>query len=303
MEERFTNRMVDVAPYNPDTDLYVKDVSSGRVFFLTPSISGSSHNGTLGNDPQISDDGAVVAFSSSSGALVVGSDPTGGGDVFRSELANVVVVRPTLITREEDGNANVAFADGPIMSGDGAYVTFGTNQFSTLGFSGTSVGPHGIGVGVIPDAPDNGGGNGGGGNAAFDQWASVLPEGMRGPNDNPSGDGVPNLVKYFIGSDAAVADLRFLPEMGTALNIFNIPGRTEEHLTLTVRIRRNLPVGYAWQVQYAQTPDQFSVSPAPTLQISGPVADGEYDVYTFGAFNAITASRPTGFLRLMVSYP
>jgi hypothetical protein len=126
---------------------------------------------------------------------------------------------------------------------------------------------------------------------------------MRGPNDNPSGDGVQNLIKFFIGSNASVPDLRYLPQLGTQLGIFGIPGDTNKHITLTVRVRRNLPEGYTWQVQSADTLERFDTQPAPTLRTSGPIADGDYDIYTYASFNSISASSPMGFLRLKVSHP
>jgi hypothetical protein len=110
-------------------------------------------------------------------------------------------------------------------------------------------------------------------------------------------------MKYFIGSDANAPDLRYLPQSGTQIGIFGIPGDTNRHLTLTVRVRRNLPEGYAWQVQSADTLAHFDTQPAPTLLISGPIADGDYDMYTFASFDPISASSPMGFLRLKVSLP
>ncbi|MGJ8645191.1 MAG: TolB family protein [Luteolibacter sp.] len=293
-----TTKMVAFVPYNVNRDLYVKDIDSQAVFFLTPSITGFPHSGTLGNDARISDDGMVVAFSSDSSTLIGGNDSSGGGDVFRADLSTLVTASLTLITKSPDSFDNVAFTDGPMLSGDGKYITFGTNQFSAMGFSGASANSHGIGVGELPEAGEVGGNSG-----AFDAWALDLPEGMRGANDNPSGDGVPNLLKYFIGSDATVPDLRFLPELQKATSIFGIPTDTNEYLTLTVRVKRNLPEGYIWQVQSADTLDRLITVPAPTFLISGPIADGEYDVYTYASFTPIIASRPTGFMWLKVSFP
>ncbi|MDP4847374.1 MAG: hypothetical protein NWR51_08945 [Akkermansiaceae bacterium] len=295
-----TTKMIASVPYNANRDLYVKDIDSGAVFFLTPSTNGSPHSGTLGNDPGISDDGKVVAFTSNASNLVSGNDPSGGGDVFRADLPTSGAVPLTLITRSPSLLGNVAFTDGPLLSGDGKYIAFGTNQFARMGISGTSANPHGIGVGVLPEA--GGGDNGGGDSVAFDVWAADLPEGMRGANDNPSGDGVKNLLKYFIGSDPKVPDLRFLPKMGTTTNIFGIPSDTNQYLTLTVRIKRSLP-RELWQVQSADTLERFATVPAPTFQISGPIADGDYDIYTYASFNAILPFRPTGFIRLKVSLP
>lgn len=296
-----STKMIAFVPYNANRDLYVKDIDSQEVYFLTPSITGFPHSGTLGNDACISDDGKVVAFSSDSSVLVGGNDSSGGGDVFRADLSASVTASLTLITKSPDSFDNVAFTDGPMLSGDGKYIAFGTNQFSRMGISGDSTKSHGIGVGELPEAGDNGGGSGNSG--AFDTWAANLPEGMRGAHDNPSKDGVPNLLKYFIGSDAAVPDLRYLPQMGKTTSIFGIPTDTNEYLTLTIRVKRSLPEGYTWKVQSADTLDRFSTAPAPTLRISGPIADGDYDVYTYASFNPIVASRPMGYIRLEVSFP
>lgn len=296
-----TTKMIASLPYNVNRDLYVKDIDSQAVFLATPTITGFPHNGTLGNDPRISDDGTVVAYGSNSADLIFGNDPSGGGDVFRADLPAAGTVSLTLISKSPDLSGNVAYTDGPIISGDGKYIAFGTRQFARMGFAGTSANPHGIAVGELPEV-DEGSGGGSGNSQAFDIWAADLPEGMRGANDNPSGDGVPNLLKYFIGSDAGTTDLRFLPQMGKTTGIFDIPGDTNEYLTLTVRVMRNLPEGYSWQVQSASTLDRFLTAPAPTFRVSGPIADGEYDIYTFASFDAIIASRPTGFLRLKVSF-
>lgn len=303
-----STKMIAALPFNANRDLYVKDIDSRAVFLATPTLTGFPHSGTLGNDPRISDDGTVVAFGSTSADLLFGNDPSGGGDVFRADLPAAGAVALTLISKSPDLTGNVAYTHGPILSGDGSYVAFGTSQFARMGFAGASANPHGIGVGDLPevDAGSGGGGGGTGGGSgnsqAFDTWAAVLPEGMRGTNDNPSGDGVPNLLKYFIGSDASVTDLRFLPQLGRTTGIFGIPGDTNQHLTLRVRVRRNLPEGYTWQVQAASALDRFATVPSPTLRISGPIADGEYDIYTFASFDAITPSRPAGFLRLRVSF-
>ncbi len=292
-----TTPMLSTRPYNANKDLYVKDITDGAVYFLTPPNNSSPHSGILGNDPQISNDGKVVAFSSTATNLISGNDPSDGGDVFRADLSGASSVELTLITKAPDSSLNVGFTDGPYLSGDGKYVSFGTNQFTPMGFAGFSIRPHGLGVGDLPAF------GGGGDSVAFETWAANLPAGMRGPNDNPSGDGVQNLMKYFIGSNASVPDLRYLPQLGTQLGIFGIPGDTNSHITLTVRVRRNLPDGYTWQVQSADTLERFDTQPAPTLITSGPIADGDYDIYTYASFNAITDSRPMGFLRLKVSHP
>ncbi len=292
-----TTPMVSTRPYNANKDLYVKEITSGAVYFLTPPNDTSPHSGILGNDPQISDDGKVVAFSSTASNLISGNDPSDGGDVFRADLSGASSVVLTLITKAPDSSANVGFTNGPSISGDGNYVSFGTNQFSRMGFAGFSTSPHGLAVGDLPEF-------GGGGNSeAFETWAANLPAGLRGPNDNPSGDGVQNLIKFFIGSNASVPDLRYLPQLGTQLGIFGIPGDTNMHITLTVRVRRNLPDGYTWQVQSADTLERFDTQPAPTLRTSGPIEDGDYDIYTYASFNSISASSPMGFLRLKVSHP
>jgi len=292
-----TTPMVSTYPYNPNKDLYVKDLTNGAVYFLTPPNNGTPHSGNLGNNPQLSEDGKVVAFSSTASNLISGNDPSDGGDVFRADLSGTSSVALTLVTKAPDGSANVGFTSGPYLSGDGRYVSFSTNQFSRMGFAGSSTSPHGIGVGDLPNF------GGGGNTTAFDIWAANLPQGMRGPNDNPSGDGVPNLMKFFIGSNADAPDLRHLPQLGTQAGIYGIPGDTNNHITLTVRVRRNLPDGYSWQVQYADTLNYFETQPSPTLRTSGPIADGEFDIYTYASFNPMGDTNPTGFLRLKVSLP
>jgi hypothetical protein len=44
----------------------------------------------------------------------------------------------------------------------------------------------------------------------FETWASVLPEGQRGPNQTPQGDGVTNLEKFAFNMNALAPDVRHL---------------------------------------------------------------------------------------------
>jgi hypothetical protein len=64
--------------------------------------------------------------------------------------------------------------------------------------------------------------SGGGG---FSGWANALPAGQRGPNDDPDGDGISNLMEYALNLDPLADSNAFLPTQGT----------TPTHLTLTYR--------------------------------------------------------------------
>lgn len=281
-------KMVSTLPGNPGNDLYVKEVSTGTVWALTRTVSGLPHSGALGTQAGISDDGGVVAFSSSAPDLIAGGSGT-DPDAFRTELGAGGSVTRTQVSVSPTDAGNVSVTAGPRIAGDGAYISFVTIQFERMGFPGSSAFPHSVGVGGFPPLVTPAG--------AYETWAAVLPEGKRGPNDNPSGDGVPNLLKFFIGSDANVPDLRFLPyqeiKPGAELEAFPPDA---DYQTLVVRIRRSLP-REAWRVESAGDLERLVDTPGPTLQVGDAVSDDEFDVYRFRSF---TPMGDQGYMRLKV---
>lgn len=281
-------KMVATLPANIGNDLYVKEVSTGGVWALTRTISGLAHSGSLGSAAGLSDNGTLVAFSSSAPDLVQGGSGT-DPDAFRAALGSNSLVTLSQISVSPTDAGNVSITSGPRIAGDGAFVSFGTNQFERMGYPGSSGFPHSVGVGAFPPLVDP--------TVPYENWAAVLPEGKRGPSDNPSGDGIPNLLKYFIGSDAKVPDSRFLPyqeiKSGAELGAFLSDA---SYQTLVVRIRRSVP-REAWMVESAGNLERLVDVPGPALQVGDAVADGDFDVYRFRSF---TPLGDQGYMRLKV---
>jgi hypothetical protein len=285
--------MISSYPANALDDLYLKEVSSQKVWLLTPTTAGS-HLGTIATSYQLNSTGTVIAYASNAGNLIANSDAGGGSgqtnDVFRAVPKSNGFAQLTLITESPAGSGNVSLRNGPFMPANGDFIAFGTAQFAEMGYPGSSPIFHGIGVGTFPTPVIS--------ELTFEQWATALPEGKRGPNDNPSGDGVANLLKFFIGSDASITDRRFLPQQEfRSGEDLGFPGDTGKYMTLTVRIRRGL---ISWQVQSANSLDALVNTPGPTLPLGQPVADGDFDIHRFRSFTPIGQR---GFMRLKVNLP
>jgi len=291
------SKMIASYPSNLGDDLYLKEVSTAKVWALTRSNNGTRHSGTLGTSHCLNSGGSLIAYSSTAANLISDSDAGGGSgemnDVFSAAPQSNGTVTLSLVTLSPTVAGNVGVKNGPFMPANSDYIAFGTDQFAAMGFPGTSATFHGIGVGAFPEIVISG--------AAFDQWAMILPAGQRGPNDNPSGDGVPNLLKYFIGSNALVPDRRFLPrEQFVTGEATGFPGDTRRYMTLTIRVRKVLFGGYNWQVQSADTLERLIDNPGPTLPIGQPVPDGDFEYRTFRSFGSVGQS---GFMRMQVTYP
>ncbi len=78
----------------------------------------------------------------------------------------------------------------------------------------------------------------------FEQWviAQGVPEGLRGPEDDPDGDGVPNLVEFGLGLSPLVSSRDQLPRPAFEV----VDG--EPHLSLAAA-RNPLAVGVSWVVE------------------------------------------------------
>ncbi len=303
--------MVSTLPPNGDYDVYVKDVSLGTVWGLTKTLNsnsaqpGTAHDGSLSDQLTINDSGTVVAFSSTSGNLI-SNDDAGAliliSDIFRADLNQNGTFQLSLATRAPSGFSNVThvtddpFLTGPVISGNGSYIAFSTVSYSSLGISGSSNSAHGVGTGTFPAAPNGGG-------LPFFIWAFSLPFGHQGVNDNPSGDGVPNLVKFFIGSEPTVPDRRFLPVLGKAKGqTLGLPSDNRDYLTLSVRIRQQLRKDYNWSVQTSPTLAGLVSSPVAAVQVGLPVTDQGFNTYLF-RYPTPVSGAAKGFMRLKTSIP
>jgi Tol biopolymer transport system component len=117
-ESQATN--LDPADTDTESDVYVKDLSTGDI-----TLASTSDSGIKGDDdsynPSISADGTKVAFQSSAGDL----DLSGRGGVFVKDLSTGDI---TLASSSDSGIAGDAASVAPSLSADGNHVAFGSNS-------------------------------------------------------------------------------------------------------------------------------------------------------------------------------
>jgi len=299
-------KMVPAFPASGAYDVYAKDVSTGMVWGLSKTTDGTAHQGSVLNAPVISDSGTVVAFASESTRLIANDDAGSlftTSDIFRANLSATGTFQLSLATNSVPAGSNATHVTdqplitGAVIAGDGSYIAYSTTGFSNLGITGTSNSAHGVGTGTFPAPPSTG--------VPFFIWAFNLPFGKQGANDNPSGDGIPNLVKFFIGSDARVPDQRYLPVRGMAKGEnLGLPFDTNDYMTLTVRIRRELRRGYIWSVETSTGLTGLTTNPVPAVRVGmpTPTPDNAFDLYLYRFPTPVSASGK-GFMRLKVSIP
>jgi len=296
-------RMTADAAASYGTDLFVKDVATGGVWWASRTIdNGAPSTGSaFGPDHAINGNGSVVSFGSSATNFVVEGTDTGGGhsgtmDLFRVDLASGGATTTTLITKSPTGTGNVDYRSGPFLPGTGNYVAFCTSQLGPMLGTGTgsAVFFQGIGVGTLPAVV-------GPPVLTFSQWAMALPAGQRGYGDMPQNDGVKNLAKYFLGMNPLAAGPAGLPQQSTAVgSALGLAGDSNRYLSLTFRVRREVPAGFTWRVQASADLMTLSSSPVTAVQVGAPVADGDFDVHTF-RYPAPMPGR--GFMRVEFTGP
>jgi hypothetical protein len=121
--------------YSSLFDIYRKDIATGQVVRVSQTTNGAAPNGFFNGDINISSDGSVVAFGSSSSNFVAeptdGSEGEGSPDVFRADISgNSSTV--TLISKPVTDNGNVVEFSGPYLPGTGAYVGFATADLKSM---------------------------------------------------------------------------------------------------------------------------------------------------------------------------
>ncbi|MBX3740541.1 MAG: C39 family peptidase [Akkermansiaceae bacterium] len=137
-----------------------------------------------------------------------------------------------------------------------------------------------------------GGGGGGGGSSAFASWASALPAGQRGPNDQPLGDGVPNLVRYALGlASGQRARTEDLPASGWV----TVRGKTYQRFTYT-RPADRTDIGYIVQC----SSNMIDWRQAELVDV---VANGNGTITVIHRHETPANSGGQGFMRLRVSQP
>ncbi len=138
-------------------DLYLKDMTSGEVWWVTKTTNSTTPDAAFGaGGMAVSGDGKVVAFASSGTKFVQEvTDPPGSSDsfdVFRVDIGTGGNVTNTLITKPVFGTNNVGLTSGPLLSTNGNYVAFTTgNHYPLIGTGEiSSIWRQGFGVGTLP---------------------------------------------------------------------------------------------------------------------------------------------------------
>lgn len=295
-----TNKMVASVPGNLGSDLYVKDSDTGEVWWASKTTTGDAHTGSFSGQPAINGAGDVVAFTSSSTILTAENSDAGGGstgsfDVFRADLGSSGAATLTLITKSPTGSGNVVDLNGPVVPGTGDYVAFNTNQVEAM-IGSPSTFSQGIGVGTFPTGTPAG--------LSYEDWSAALPLADRDFTDIPAGDGVENLTKYIMGMDPTMPDLSHLPVPGTSPGTdLGLPADPETYLTLQVRIRRELAVGFTWTVRTANDLANLAAGAGTAVQVGSPTPDGDFDLYLFRFPTPTSAVPGTGFMDVSLSAP
>jgi Tol biopolymer transport system component len=104
---------------NATFDVFVDDRATGTTTRVSLSSAGAQGNG-LSEDASVSDDGNLVAFTSTASNLVTG-DTNGAADVFVRDRAAGTTTRVSVSTGGAEG---LGVSGTPSISGDGRFVAF-----------------------------------------------------------------------------------------------------------------------------------------------------------------------------------
>jgi len=149
--------LMEIDLFNPSgTDLYVKDLATGMVWWGSATSTRELADGSLAPNFALSGNGKTIAFGSTGTNYVdFNTDPDSGtrskNDVFRADLGEGGSTITTLVTSAPARIGNVDFSVGPLLPGDGSYTAFCTYQVDAMLGRGNSDSGfyHGFGV----DAP------------------------------------------------------------------------------------------------------------------------------------------------------
>jgi Tol biopolymer transport system component len=89
---------------NPNFDIYLRDLTSGRTTLLSPNLAGTTGGNNISVAPVIAADARRVTYQSDSGDLVAG-DNNSAADVFYADFA---ATQPTAFDFDGDGRADVS---------------------------------------------------------------------------------------------------------------------------------------------------------------------------------------------------
>ena len=126
----FTTAATNLVPgdTNGVTDVFVHDRASGQTRRVSVSSAGAQGNAASGRGPSLSDDGRVVAFTSSATNLVAG-DGNGVEDAFVRDLQTGVTARVSLASGGGEGNGP---SGDPSISADGRFVAFSSSASNLI---------------------------------------------------------------------------------------------------------------------------------------------------------------------------
>jgi len=118
------------ADSNGFTDIFVRDHSSSTTIRASIADTGAEANGAS-IEPSISQDGMIVAFTSSATNLLgIGGDTNGLLDVFIHDFGTGDTVR---VSEEPGGSEADGLSRSPAISSDGRYVAFHSSATNLLG--------------------------------------------------------------------------------------------------------------------------------------------------------------------------
>lgn len=177
-------------------------VAAGAQFAIDGGVL--SGGGTVNRTVELNSGGAIRAGSPGGAATLNASAAkwSGGGRLlFNPAVANRLVLTGAL-TKGGAGAFEVAF-DGPVIPSEWVTLaTFGSTDFTADDFSYSGLTGQ-LGAFVVDSTSLRFVAVADGPSAVFDMWAILegLPPGQRDPEDNPSGDGIKNLMKFVLGID------------------------------------------------------------------------------------------------------
>ncbi len=103
----------------------------------------------------------------------------------------------------------------------------------------------------------------------FDEWLTEttnLEVADRGPNNDPDGDGIPNLLEALFGTNASLPNHGDLPQVS----------KQATEIELHLKLNANLPGGLIYFVEHSDTlaVDDWHLAPGAAWEASGPEIDG-----------------------------
>lgn len=128
---------------NGHKDIFLHNTQIGKTTLISKSSDGNSGNGGDSFNASISNDGRYIAFASSADNLVE-NDNNGVADIFRYDTHTGVLERISegYNGNESDGDSgtSIGISNSPIsLSGDGRYVTFGSQATNLIAGSTSGI--------------------------------------------------------------------------------------------------------------------------------------------------------------------